>query len=445
MRLSFTAARLAWAAAAAAAILLPAASRAESGESDQVEAKVQATYVWQSKPAFAARYTGPNSLTQSNERGYSFSATGYLGVRPWRGGEFYFNPEVVQGAALSHLQGLGGATNGENQKTTGPNPTPYVARAFLRQTWNLGAATEPVESDANRLAGTVAKRRIVLTVGKLAVTDLFDRNEVAADPRTRFLNWSFLTHGSFDYAADARGYSWGAALEWFHDDWALRAGRFAQPRQPNGLALDDNIGRHYGDQLELEHQHHIGEQPGTVRLLVFRNRAVMARYEDALALAANTGAVPDLNAVRFAEQTKHGIGLALEQQAGAQLDLFARISRADGRTETYAFTDIDRSVSAGGALKGGRWGRADDAVGVAFARNGLSAAHRQYLAAGGMTFFLGDGRLNYRPENILETYYSLAATKHTYVTLDWQHIVHPGYNADRGPVNVASVRLHAQF
>lgn len=445
MRLSFSAVRLAWAAAAATAILLPAASRAESGETENVGAKLQATYVWQSKPAFAARYTGPNSLVQWNERGYSFSATAFLGVRPWRGGEFYFDPEVVQGAALSHLQGLGGLTNGENQKTTGPNPTPYIARAFLRQTWSLGSETERVESDQNQLAGAVARRRIALTAGKLALVDVFDRNDVAADPRTRFLNWSFLTHGSYDYAADARGYSWGAALEWFHDDWALRAGRFAQPQQPNGLPLDQHIWRHYGDQIELEHKHRIADQPGTVRLLVFRNRAVMARYEDALALAAGTGTVPDLNAVRFGEQTKRGVGLALEQQAGAQASVFARLNRADGGTETYAFTDIDRSVSFGGVLKGGRWGRGDDTVGLAFARNGLAAAHRQYLAAGGMTFFLGDGRLNYRPENIVETYYSLAATKNAFVTLDWQHIVHPGYNADRGPVNVASLRLHVAF
>lgn len=431
-----------------AASALPFAAPAcaqEAVTTENAGAKFQATYVWQDKPAFAAPYSGPNSLVPWHERGYSFSATAFLGLRPWRGAELYVDPEVVQGASLSRLQGLGGFTNGENQKTSGPNPTPYLARAFLRQTWNLGGATRAVEADQNQLAGSVAARRIVLTAGKLAVTDLFDRNEAAADPRTRFLNWSFLTHGAFDYAADARGYSWGAALEWFHDDWALRAGRFLVPVQPNGLALDWAATRHFGDQAELEHRHELGGQPGTLRLLVFRNRARMSRYTDALALAAATGGTPDIDAVRSGEQSKRGVGVALEQQLGANVSAFARAARADGRTETYSFAEIDSSLSAGAVIKGGAWGRADDTAGVAAARNGLSSAHRQYLAAGGLGFFIGDGRLRYRPEDIVEAYYSVAATKHAFVTLDWQRIAHPAYNADRGPVNVGSVRLHVEY
>jgi len=172
---------------------------------------------------------------------------------------------------------------------------------------------------------------------------------------------------------------------------------------------------------------------------------VMSRYQDAIALAADTGTVPDIDAVRLHEQPKRGAGIALEQQVGAQANVFARINRADGRTETCSFTDIDNSVSGGAVIKGGRWGRADDTVGLAFARNGLSGVHRQYLAAGGLTSLLGDGALNYRTENIVETYYSVATGKHAFVTLDWQHIVHPGYNADRGPVNVGSVRLHVEL
>jgi high affinity Mn2+ porin len=431
--------------AAVAALLVPWAACAGEATPEVANAHFQATYVWQDKPAFGARITGPNSLSPAHERSYSFSGTASLGLRPWRGGEVYFNPEVVQGRALSHLQGLGGLTNGENQKTSGPNPTPYVARAFLRQTWALGGDTEAVPSDQNQLAGTVARRRVVLTAGKFAAIDLFDRNEIAADPRTRFLNWSFLTHGAYDYAADARGYSWGAVLEWMHDDWAVRAGRLLVPEQPNGLALDLHIGRHYGDQFEIEHAHEFAGRPGKLRLLVFNNRAVMSRYADALALAASTGATPDINAVRFREQTKRGAGVALEQQVTSQVSVFARASRADGRTETYSFTEIDSSLSAGALVRGARWGRGEDSVGVAFARNGLSRPHRDYLAAGGLGFFIGDGGLNYRPETILEAFYNLAATKHASVAFDWQHIVHPAYNADRGPVNVGSVRLHVEF
>jgi high affinity Mn2+ porin len=430
---------------AAALSLLGGPGVAGAAEAQDRAADFQATYVWQDKPSFRAASSGPNSLSPQRERSYSFSATAFLGVRPWRGGEVYLDPEVVQGAPLSRLQGLGGLTNGENQKTAGANPTPYVARAFLRQTWELGGTSEDVESAPNQLAGSVASRRLVLTAGKLAVTDVFDRNDVAADPRTRFLNWSFLTHGAYDYAADARGYTWGAALEWIHDDWALRAGRFLVPDLPNGTSLDWRAAHHFGDQVELEHDHTIAGQPGKVRLLVFRNRARMSRYTDALGAAAATGAVPDLNAVRFGEQSKRGAGLALEQQLGAQASVFARAARADGRTETYSFAEIDQSLSAGAVLKGGAWGRAQDTVGFAVARNGLSSAHRQYLTAGGLGYFIGDGALAYRPELIAETYYSVAAARHAFVTLDWQHIVHPAYNAQRGPVNVGSLRLHVEF
>jgi high affinity Mn2+ porin len=431
---------------AATAASLATPSRAQdAGTADNAGAKFQATYVWQDKPAFPARSTGANSLVPWHERGYSFSATAFLVLRPWRGGELSVDPEVVQGVALSQLHGLGGFTNGESQKSGGSNPTPYVARAFLRQTWNLGGAIEAVEPGQNQLAGEVAARRIVLTAGRFAATDLFDRNDVAADPRTRFLNGSFLTHGAYDAAADARGYSWGAALEWIRDDWALRAGRLLEPVQPNGLALDWAVARHFGDQAELEHRHQLAGRPGTLRLLVFRNRARMARYGDALAQAAANGTTPDLDAVRSSEQDKRGIGVALEQQLGANTAVFARAARGDGRTETYSFAEIDRSLSAGVVVKGGAWRRGGDTVGVAVARNGLSSAHRQYLAAGGLGSFIGDGALRYRPEDIVEAYYSVAATKHAFVTLDWQHIAHPAYNADRGPVNVGSVRLHVEY
>jgi high affinity Mn2+ porin len=426
--------------------LLAAPARAQdAAAAETAGAKFQATYVWQGQPAFAAPYSGPNSLDPARGHSYSFSGTAFLGLRPWHGGELYVNPEVVQGIPLSRLLGLGGLTNGENQKSSGPNPVPYLARVFLRQTWDLGGTTDAVESAPNQLAGSVASRRVVLTAGKLSVIDVFDRNDVAADPRTRFLNWALLTYGAYDYAADARGYTWGAALEWIHDDWALRGGRFLVPVQPNGLALDWAAARHFGDQLELEHDHMLAGQPGKLRLLVFRNRARMSRYTDALALATSTGATPDINAVRSGEQTKRGIGLALEQRAGADVSVFARLGRADGRTETYSFAEIDTSVSAGAVIRGTGWRRGDDTVGIAFARNGLSSAHRQYLAAGGLGAFIGDGALAYRSEQIVEAYYSLAAMKNAFVTLDWQHIVHPAYNADRGPVNVGSVRLHVEF
>ncbi len=441
-------ARLQGAAAALAAALVPALGHAQAADTVETEnwnAKFQSTYVWQNKRPFSAAYSGPNSLSPDKELSYSFTATAFLGWRPWAGGELYFDPEAAQGVPLSNLTGLGGLTNGEMARTSGPTMKYYRARLFLRQTWGMGGGQEAVESGQNQLAGMVDKRRLVLTAGNLSVTDIFDTNTYNHDPRTQFLNWSIMTHGSYDFAADARGYTWGAALEWYHDDWALRAGRFIQPKLPNQQELDRDIFSHYGDQIELEHSHTLGGQPGAVRLLAFHNRARMSRFQDALNLAASTGTTPDINAVRTGVQGKVGFGINIEQAVNDDVGLFLRASRADGQTETYAFTEIERSISGGALVKGTAWGRGGDTFGVAFARNGLSSVHRRYLEAGGIGFFIGDGRLNYRPEMIYETFYNIKLAKAAWITLDWQYIRNPAYNADRGPVNVGSVRLHTEF
>lgn len=408
-------------------------------------AKFQSTYVWQGKRPFAAAYTGGHSLTPEKESSYSFTATAMLGWRPWAGGELYFNPEAAQGVPLSGLTGLGGYTNGEMARSSGPELSLYHARLFGRQTWGRGGGQEAVESGPNQLAGRVDKNRWVLTAGNLAVTDIFDNNAYSHDPRSQFMNWAIVTHGAFDFAADARGYSWGAALEWYQGDWVLRAGRFIQPKLPNEQVLDAQIFRHYGDQIELEHAHLWAGQPGKLRLLAFRNRTRMSRYQDALDAAASSGQPPSIDAVRNAAQIKWGLGLNLEQALSPQLGAFARASWADGKTETYAYTEIDASVSAGLLLQGHAWGRAQDRLGVALARNGLSREHRQYLASGGEGFFLGDGRLNYRPEVIVEAFYNWSVAPVAWLTLDWQHIRRPGYNADRGPVQVLALRLHTEF
>lgn len=430
-------------AALCCALAWPASATAQDGESWR--AWGQATYVWQSKDPFRAAYSGPHSLSPAREKSYSFTATAGLGLRPWAGGELYADVEAAQGVPLSGLTGLGGFTNGEIARTAGPTLTAYRARLFVRHTWGVGGGSEAIEADADQLAGTVDRRRWVLTVGNLSVLDLFDDNAYSHDPRTQFLNWSLMTHGAFDYAADARGYSWGVALAWHHDAWALRFGRFLQPREPNLQSLDPRIFRHYGDQIELEHAHALGGFPGKVRVLAFHNRAVMSSYQDALAQAAAAGGAPSLDAVRFGERNKVGAGIAFEQALGRGFGLFGRASWADGKTETYAFTEIDRSVSLGALLEGAAWGRAADALGFAAARNELSGAHRAFLAAGGIGFFLGDGRLEYRPETVLEAFYRLALTGALALSLDWQRIRNPGYNAARGPANVVSLRLHTEF
>jgi hypothetical protein len=429
---------------AAISIPLAGATQAQDAPEEAYGAKIQTTYVWQRKYPFGAAYSGPNSLSPDIEKSYSFTATAALGARIWRGGEVYLDPEVAQGVPLSRLTGLGGFSNGEIARTSGPTPTWYAARFFVRQTWGLGGGREAIESEANQLAGSADKRRLVLTAGKLSIQDLFDDNAYSHDPRKEFLNWSLMTYGAYDYAADSRGYSWGVALEYFHDEWALRGGRFMMPKESNGLALNPRIFESFGDQIEIERSHQLRGQPGKLRLLAYRNQADMGGYRDALADAQGSGVPPDITTTRM-RRVKYGFGVNLEQSLTAASGIFARGSWNNGEAEEFAFTEIDRSISAGVSVMGTGWKRPSDTLGLAFARNGLSAAHRDYLAAGGLGFFLGDGQLSYRPESILETYYSFGFAKDAWLSIDFQRIFNPAHNADRGPVSVASARFHYGF
>ncbi len=416
----------------------------EAAPEETFQARFQTTYVWQRKPSFAARYSGPNSLVTAQERSYSWTGTAMLGWRPWEGGELYANPEVALGLPLSQLTGLGGFPNGELARTAGTNPTFYWARWFARQTFSFDGVPVQVESDQNQLGGTVSSRRLVVTAGAMSVIDLFDDNTYSHDARTQFMNWSLITHGAYDFAADARGYSRGIVIEWYDGPWAVRAGRFAMPTESNGTRLQRSLGRSHGDQLELERGWALGTEPGRARLLLFRSRADMGSYADALALAAAQGGTPDLARVRR-DRSKTGYGINLEQRVAGVAGLFLRASRNDGQSETFAYTEIDRSLSLGAVLDGALWGRGADTAGLAVARNSLSRSHRDYLAAGGLGFFLGDGALDYRDERVLEAFYSLAVARRAWFSVNAQHITNPAYNAARGPVRVLGVRLHTNF
>ncbi|HSN40459.1 MAG TPA: carbohydrate porin [Burkholderiales bacterium] len=425
-------------------VLPPISAGAAPTEAESWNLHFQATQVFQFKPSFGAAYTGANSLVPERERSRTTTATLFAGFRPWSGGEIYFNPEMAIGVPFSDMKGVGGFPNGEMQRTAGTDPTFYRARLFLRQTWGLGGGTAYRESDQNQLAGPVDSNRFVLTLGNIAVLDLFDGNDYSHDPRRSFMNWSLMTFGAWDYPADARGYTWGAAAEYIRPGWALRAGRFLQPRESNGLQLNPRIMDSYGDVVEYERAYRLSAQRGRIRLLAFRNEAGMGSFSAALAASGPAGAAPDLAATR-APRSKTGFGISAEHGLSDDVGLFLRASAHDGRTETYAFTEIDRSVSGGLVFKGARWQRAGDEAGVAFAVNGLSGSHRDYLARGGLGFFLGDGRLSYRSEQIAETYYSFKAGKFLWISFDYQHLRNPGYNADRGPVNFFGLRFHVEI
>jgi hypothetical protein len=414
----------------------------------------QATYIWQRKPAFNAAYTGPNSLNPGREKSYSFTSTVDLGLRLWPGAQLHFNPEAAQGVPLSNLTGAGGLSNGELARGSSTSLRVYRARFFLQQRINAGGELETVEPDFNELGGRFAASRWTFTVGNFSLLDFFDNNPYAKDPREQFVNWAFLTHGAWDFAADARGYTTGAVAEYRTPEWAVRAGRAMQPRESNGLPLDGALGRHYGDQLELE-----GNLPLTLpagpargRLLLFRNRIQAGSFADGLALGAATASPPDVGLVRR-DQTKTGWGLTLEAPLADDAGLFLRASRNSGNLETYAFTEIDRQLAMGGQFTGAAWSRPQDRWGVAYAVNGLSDPHRNYLATGGQGFFLGDGRLNYGSERVLETYYrwvlpdwgTRAGKVQTSLSAGWQHITNPGYNRDRGPLQTWTLRWHSEF
>ncbi|MQY51234.1 carbohydrate porin [Rhodocyclus gracilis] len=429
------------------ASLAPAVALAEGDEYEEWTARFQTTYVWQKKSSFRAAYSGSQSLAAEAEKSYTATATAYLGFRPWQGGELYLNPEVTQGVPFSDLNGTGGFTNGELTRTAGTTPTLYRQRLFLRQTWNRGGGEEVVEADANQMAGHVDTNRFVLTLGNFSTLDVFDDNAYAKDPRVHFMNAGFMAPLAYDYAADARGFGWGFAGEWYQENWVFRFGRMTGPREPNMLPTDYRIGRHYGDQIEIERGHTLAGLPGKVRLLAWRDHARMASFDDALAyLRANPSADPQaIAAVRNSDKTKSGLGINIEQALADDLGFFLRAMKADGRTETLAFTETDASLGTGFSLKGARWGRADDTVGLGYLRNALSAERQRYLAAGGISFFLGDGALNYRPEQVVEAYYSVNIMRGVYLTADVQHIRNPGYNADRGPANFTALRFHAEF
>jgi len=427
--------------------LCGAVAAAADGDEEATTARVQSTYVWQNKRPFPARYSGPNSLSPAEEISYTFTATAFLGLRPWKNGELYLTPELSQGVAMSNLTGLGGFPNGEANRAAGSHPKLYRQKLFLRQTWNENGETVAIEGGQNQLAGKASENRWVLTLGNFSVLDVFDGNRYAKDPRSQFFNWSAMTYAAYDYAADARGFGWGFALERHWRDWSLRLGRMSGPVAPNALPVDLALGKHYGDQIELERRYDWNGKPGAWRVLAWRNRAVLGRYDDALAaLRANPGGNPQtIIEVRGPERIKYGLGVNLEQEFSPGLGGFVRAMKADGRTETYAFTEVDQSLALGVSANGRHWGRAQDTLGLAWMQNGLSRQRRAYLAAGGISYFIGDGALAYRPETIAEIYYNWNVARGFWVSFDWQRIRNPAYNADRGPVSIGSVRLHLEF
>lgn len=404
----------------------------------------QFTLIGQGYPAFRSPYQGAQSLYGGAQFKNTASATAFLGFRPWGGTELYVNPEVMQGFGLSDTYGLAGFPNGEAQKSNFPMPRIDIARVFVRQTFGLGGEQETVEDGPNQLAGKRDISRITVTAGRLSVIDVFDGNAFSHDPRVDFLNWNMYCCGSYDLTMDKISYTWGALVDLNQKSWAVRAGYFLVPTVSNVNTYDVHIpdrGEYIG---EFEWRYSIFAQPGKLRVMGWINRASAGSYADAVALSVTSPNYPDITLTRQV-RTNYGFVANVEQAITDDLGVFSRVSWDAGHTEKIGWTDCDESLSVGAVLHGSSWGRPNDKIGGGGVIEGLSADARAYFAAGGLGILVGDGQLDYRPEKILEAYYAYSVNKWATFTFDYQFVVDPAYNADRGPVSIFAARLHAEF
>jgi high affinity Mn2+ porin len=406
----------------------------------------QTTFIYQGYPAFSAPYSGPQSLPSNGQSRETWTTSVFLGVRLWEGAEFYYNPEMLQGFGLANTTGAAGFPNGEAQKSDFPFPRYSTSRLFLRQTFGLDGETEKIDSDYGQLAGTYDVSRLTVQVGRFSVHDLFDTNDYAQDPRVDFLNWSIWAAGAFDYAADRIGLTYGATAEFNQKNWAARIGYFLVGNQPNSNVMDMSLFSRGAYDAELELRYKLFDRPGVAKFGGWMHQTFAGNYSAALNLISGTG----LDAADAIAQTRQGRAMFgyyvnLQQELADDIGAFARWSWNDGQSEISAFTDISASLSGGLSIKGARWGRPDDVVGLAGAINFISPQFSSFLAQGGTGVLVGDGQLSYAPEQVGEAYYALQVVKNVIVTADYQFLGNPAYNAARGPAHVFSGRLHMSF
>jgi high affinity Mn2+ porin len=407
----------------------------------------QTTYIQQGYPPFRSPYLGANSFTPWAQTRETWTASAFLGLKLWDGGELYYNPELLQGFGLHNTTGAAGFPNGEAQKSNFPYPRFSTSRLFLRQTFGLGGEEETVESDYGQMAGKRDVSRVTVQVGRFAVHDVFDTNAYAMDPREDFMNWSIWAAGAFDYPADRIGLTYGAVAELNQKYWALRAGYFLTGNVPNATEFDMKLFTRGGYVAELETRYSLFSRDGKFRVGLWADTYFSGSYSEAVDLTLlNPGLDPtDAIVLTRKARTKYGYYLNLEQSVNDNVGVFGRFSWNDGKNEISAFTDIDLSFSLGTSIKGTGWGRPDDRIGLAGAINALSKDHRDYLAAGGLGILIGDGRLNYRPEKVIETFYAMNVINGVMLTFDYQFIMDLAHNADRGPVSIFTARLHGEF
>jgi len=433
-----------WLALLCCAAALPLAAQDPAPAPERWNLYCQATSIGQYHGAFQSPYSGPFSLLSHAEAEASLTTTLFLGWRPFANTQLYFDPEIAGGRGFSSVNGVANFPNGEMPRVATATPKPYLARAYVTQDFGFGDARETIDSDENQLAGSRPMTRYSVTLGRFTVTDFFDNNRYTHDPRTQFMGWGVMYNGAWDYPADTRGYTWGWVHEFHTRRWSLRYASSAEPRVANGLRFDRRLLRDRGDVFEGEFRGKLRGHDGALRAMHNRQHTDSGSYAEALRVAAQSGAAPDAAAVHRPGTLKYGFGVSADQEIAAGIGVFGRLGWNDGKTESFVFTAIDRLATAGASVAGDRWKRPGDAAASEWTLSGISGVHRAYLAAGGLDFLIGDGRLRYGRENVWESYYSARLLPWLFATLDVQRVWNPAYNRDRGPVWVETLRLHIE-
>ncbi len=405
----------------------------------------QATSVGQYHGTFRSPYSGEFSLQNYPERDVSLTTTLFFGLRLEKNTAVYFNPEIAGGRGFSGVDGLANSSNGELPRVASATPKPYLARLYIAHDFGFGSEKESFDSATNQLAGERPMNRYTISAGRFTLTDFFDNSRYSHDPRTQFLGWGVMFNGAWDYPADVRGYTWGWVHELHTRHLSFRYASAAMPRVANGLRFDRRLFRNRGDVFEGECRYAIKKHPGAVRLLHYLNHANAGSYARAVRDAEASGETPDVTDSRRNGTLKYGFGVNVEQELTKDIGIFGRLGWNDGKTESFAFTAIDRLATGGISIVGRRWRRPFDTLATELTASGISGVHALYLARGGYDFLIGDGRLQYGPEFISETYYSARVFPGFFASFDVQHVSNPAYNRDRGPVWIPSIRLHMEL
>ncbi len=406
----------------------------------------QANVIRQQHDTFPAPYSGTNSFLPEKSHATSRVETLYTGFRISNRLEILTDVESAGGGGLSNALGVAGFTNVDVVRNPSLSEDPYVSRVMLHFTVPLTEETVEATRNPLSLASSLPVRRLEFRAGKMSTVDFFDLNSMGSDSHMQFMNWSIVNNGAYDYAADTRGYTYGLVAEYYDRNRAVRFGEMLMPAVANGINLDWNLARARGENFEYEHRFGFpGKRMTILRGLGFLNHANMGSYRQAIGgYLSGKDAVPDVTLYRRQGRVKYGFGFNGEQELAPLWRAFWRLGWNDGRNESFAYTEIDRSASAGSDFRGKPWRREQDKIGAAFVVNGISGDHRRYLALGGQGFILGDGGLSYGLEKIFETYYTAHVWRGLSVAVDYQHVSNPGYNTARGPANVVGFRVHIE-